>query len=413
MTGRRVVVTGMGAVTPLGHALDTVWERLLAGASGIRRIDRFVEQGYPSQIGGECSDFDPLAFIDGRRLKRLDRCAQLALAAAYIATEDSGIDFDAMDPYRSCVVFGSGIGGISTIEEQHLRLIQKGYSRVSAFTTARLMLNAASGHISMDHHIRGPVLSVATACASSNNAMIEAVNMIQRGVADVAFAGGTENALSSMGITAFAAMKALSCRNDEPERASRPFDNDRDGFVMGEGAGVLILEELEHARRRGAHIHAELVGYGASADSYDIVQPHPEGEMAARAMQMALDMSGLGPDDVDLISAHGTSTTLGDIAETKAIKRVFGRRAYQIPVTATKSAIGHLLGAGAAVEMIVAILAMQRGVLPPTLNLETPDPDCDLDYVPLKPREVNVDVVVNNAFGFGGHNAVVVAKRFA
>lgn len=412
MTGRRVVVTGMGTVTPLGHALETVWERLLAGQSGIRRIDRFVEHGYPSQIGGECSDFDPQAFIDGRRIKRLDRCAQLAMAAAVIAGKDSGIDFEKMDPYRSCVVMGSGIGGISTIEEQHLRLINKGHSRVSAFTTARLMLNAASGHISMDHHVRGPVLSVATACASSNNAMAEAFNIIQRGGADVAFAGGTENALSSMGITAFAAMKALSCRNDEPERASRPFDAERDGFVMGEGAGVLILEELEHAKRRGARIYAEIVGYGISADSYDIVQPHPEGEMAARALQMALQMAGLGTDDVDLISAHGTSTSLGDIAETRAIKHVFGDRAGRIPITATKSAIGHLLGAGAAVEMIVSILAMRHGVVPPTLNLEHPDPECDLDYVPLRPRELTVDVIVNNAFGFGGHNAVVIAKRF-
>ncbi|MBN1346155.1 MAG: beta-ketoacyl-ACP synthase II [Phycisphaerae bacterium] len=412
MSGRRVVVTGMGGVTPLGNGLDVFWRRLVSGESGIRKIQEFVDKQFPVQIGGECHEFDPLQYIDARRIKRLDRCAQLAVAAAQMAAQDSGIDFAKTDPRRACVILGSGIGGLTTIEEQHLRLIEKGVNRVSAFTTARLMLNAASGHISMDHNVQGPVLSIATACASSNNAIGEAMGYIRRGDIDIAFTGGTEDALSALGISAFAAMKALSLRNDDPPGASRPFDANRDGFVMGEGAGVLVIEELEHAKKRGARIHAELVGYGVSADSYDIVQPHPEGEMAARAISSALRMAQVNPDQVDMISAHGTGTSLGDISETKAIKRVFGPNARQIPITGTKSSIGHLLGAGGGVELIVCIKAIQDGIVPPTLNLNTPDPECDLDYTPLKARELRIDVVVNNSFGFGGHNAVIIARRF-
>ncbi len=412
MSDRRVVITGMGAVTPLGSALESFWRGLIRGQSGVHSIERYEESGYPVHFGAECRDFDPLAYIDRRRLKRLDRSAQLAVAAARMAADDSGIDFHAADPCRTAVVLGSGVGGLSTIEEQHLRLLQKGAKRVSAFTIARLMLNAASGHISLDHNVKGPVISVATACASSNNALAEGVNCIRRNEVDIAFAGGTENAMSPLGIVAFSAMRALSLRNDDPQAASRPFDRDRDGFVMGEGAGLMILEELEHAKRRGARIHAEVVGFGCSADSYDIVQPHPDGEMAARAIEQAMKMAQVGPDHVDLISAHGTGTPLGDVAETRAIKRVFGSRAKQIPITATKSSIGHLLGACGGVEMITCILAIRDGVVPPTLNLEHPDPDCDLDYVPLEPRELRVNVAVNNSFGFGGHNAVVVIRRF-
>lgn len=412
MSDRRVVVTGMGAVTPLGSTVETFWRRLVDGESGVATIDDLVERNFPVQFGGACRDFNPLDFIDGRRLKRLDRSAQLALAAAHMAADDSGIAFDTIDPYRMCVFLGSGIGGLGTIEEQHLRLIEKGVDRVSAFTIARLMLNASSGHISMDFNVKGPVISIATACASSNNAVAEGANCIRRGEVDIAFTGGTENVLSPLGVAAFSAMKALSTRNDDPPAASRPFDRDRDGFVMGEGAGILILEELKHAKRRGARIHAEVVGYGSNADSYDIVQPHPDGVSAAKAIETSLRMAELRPDQVDLISAHGTGTTLGDIAETRAIKQVFGPAAYTIPITATKSSIGHMLGASGAGELIACILAIRDGVVPPTINLEHPDPVCDLDYVPLECREVRVDVAVNNSFGFGGHNAVVVVRRF-
>ncbi len=412
MSDRRVVVTGLGAVTPLGSTTETFWRGLIDGESGVRTVETFVKAGFPTQIGAECLHFDPLEYIEARRLKRVDRCGQLAIAAAKMAAADSGIDFAKTDPVRTGVVLGSGIGGISTIEEQHLRLLNKGANRVSAFTIARLMINAASGHISMDHNVKGPVISVATACASSNNAVAEACNHIRRGEVDIAFTGGTEDALSLLGMSAFCAMKAVSTRNDDPPAASRPFDRDRDGFVMGEGAAVMILEELDHAKRRGARIYAEIAGYGSSADSYDIVQPHPDGEMAARAVSLALEMAKLGPDEVDLVSAHGTGTVLGDIAETRAIKRVFGDKACDVPVTATKSSIGHLLGASGGVELIACLLAIRDGVIPPTLNLEHPDPECNLDYIPLKARELRVDVAVNNSFGFGGHNAVVVVRRF-
>ncbi len=413
MTDRRVVVTGLGAVTPLGNTTETFWRRLVDGESGVRTIDTLVQQGFPVTFGAECSEFDPLRYIDGRRIKRLDRCAQFAVAAAKMAAEDSGVDFDRTDPYRIGIMLGTGMGGVATIEEQHRRMLEKGVNRVSAFTIARMMLNAASGQISLDFNARGPVTTVATACASSNNALADAVYCIRRNEVDVAFAGGTESVLTQLGVAGFNAMKALSQRNDDPQRASRPFDRDRDGFVMGEGAGMMILEELAHAKRRGARIYGEIVGFGCSADSYDIVQPHPDGEVAARAVEMALEMAGVSADQIDLISAHGTGTTLGDVAETRAIRRVFGPAADGIPVTATKSSVGHLLGASGAVEMLACLLSIRDGIIPPTLNLENPDPECDLDYVPLRARESRVDVVVNNSFGFGGHNAVVVARRFA
>ncbi len=413
MSDRRVVVTGMGVVTPLGSSLEGFWQRLINGESGIRHIDDLARDDFPVHFGADCRDFDPNQFIDGRQAKRLDRSAQLGLAAAKMAAADSGIDFTKTDPARVGVMLGSGVGGLLTIEHQHVRMIEKGPSKISAFTIARLMLNAASGHISIEHNARGPVISVATACASSNNAMAEAYNYIRRGDVDIAFTGGTEDTLTPLGIAAFAAMKALSTRNDNPQAASRPFDIDRDGFVMGEGAGIMILEDLEHARRRSARIHAEVVGFGLTADSFDIVQPNPDGEFAARAIELALAMARLSPDQVNLISAHGTATTLGDIAETRAIKRAFGPYAKQTPITATKSSIGHLLGASGGVEMITCILAMRDGIIPPTLNLEHPDPECDLDYTPLKAREARINVAVNNSFGFGGHNAVAVVRRFS
>jgi len=412
MTDRRVVVTGLGAVTPLGNTPETFWRRLIGGESGVRTIDALVQRNFPVTFGAQCSEFDPLEYIDGRRVKRLDRCAQFAVAAAKMAAEDSGIDFDKTDPYRVGIMLGSGMGGISTIEEQHCRMLEKGVNRVSAFTIARMMPNAPSGQISLDYNARGPVTAVTTACASSNNALADAVHYIRRNEVDIVFAGGTESALTLLGIAGFSAMKALSKRNDDPQSASRPFDRDRDGFVMGEGAGLMILEELAHAKRRGARIYGEIVGFGCSTDSYDIVQPHPDGEVAARAVEMSLKMAGVSPDQVDLISAHGTGTTLGDIAETRAIERVFGPAANGIPVTATKSSVGHLLGASGAVEMLACLLSIRDGIIPPTLNLENKDPECDLDCVSLHSRESRVDVVVNNSFGFGGHNAVVVARRF-
>jgi 3-oxoacyl-[acyl-carrier-protein] synthase II len=413
MSDRRVVVTGMGVVTPLGSSLEAFWRRLIDGESGARHIEAYSRGGFPVQFGCECRDFDPLQFIDGRRIKRLDRSAQLAIAAAKMAVEDGGLDPSKIDPCRMGVVIGSGVGGLSTIEEQHLRLLEKGVGKVSAFTIARMMHNASSAHISLDYNVKGPVISLATACASSNNAVAEAVNYIRAGHVDVVFTGGTENAMSPLGVAAFSAMKALSTRNDDPPAASRPFDRDRDGFVMGEGAAVLILESLEHARKRNAKIYAEVAGYGASADSFDIVQPNPEGEMAARAMDLALKMARLNPDQVDLINAHGTGTILGDIAETRAIKRVFGPAAPRIPITATKSSIGHLLGASGGVELVACVLGIRDGIVPPTLNLEHPDPECDLDYTPLRARELRIDVAVNNSFGFGGHNAVVIVRRFS
>jgi 3-oxoacyl-[acyl-carrier-protein] synthase II len=413
MSDRRVVVTGMGVVTPLGNTLEDFWRRLVRGESGVRVIEEFARANLSVRFGADCREFDPLKYIDGREVKRLDRSAQLGIAAAQTAAADSGIDFEKTDPYRGGVVLGSGIGGISTIEEQHRRMMERGAGKVSAFTIARLMINAVSGYISIKHHIKGPVISIATACASSNNAIAEAFNYIRRGDVDIMFTGGTEDTLSLLGVSAFACMKALSTRNEDPPAASRPFDRDRDGFVMGEGAGILILEELSHAVKRGARIYAEIIGYGITADSYDIVQPDPDGEMAARAVRLALGMAGVGLSEVNLISAHGTSTILGDIAETRAIKKVFGDRARSIPITATKSSIGHLLGASGGVEMITCLLAMRDGIIPPTINLENPDPECDLDYTPLKAREAKVDVVVNNSFGFGGHNAVVIARRFA
>jgi len=412
MHSRRVVITGMGVVTPFGDGTDVFWDGLISGRSAIRPIRRFDCAQFDTRFGGECLAFDPDRYVDRKLSKRLDRFAQFALAAAMMAARDSGIDFDRADGSRIGAAIGSGIGGIQELEEQHVRLLHKGPGKVSAFTIPKLMLNAGSANISIYFNARGPNTAVATACASATNAMGDALWAIRRGEADVMFTGGSEAALTPLGLAAFCAMHALSTRNDEPERASRPFDRGRDGFVMGEGAGILIFEELEHARRRGARILAEVLGFGMSGDASHITQPGEDGAGAAVAVQRALQDAGLSPDAVDYINAHGTSTPLGDIAETRAIKRVFGEHARNLAISSTKSAIGHLLGASGGVEMVATVLAIQNGIAPPTINLDDPDPECDLDYVPNRARDMRIRVAMSNSFGFGGHNACIAVGAF-
>lgn len=412
MSKRRVVITGMGVVCPLGAEVDVFWERLLAGQSGVTRVQRFDPSMFEVVIGGECPDFDPTTHIDRREAKRLDRFAQFAVVAAINAMKDSGIEADKTDPLRTGVILGSGIGGLTELEEQHLRLIQKGPDKVSAFTIPKLMVNAASGTLSIHFNARGPNTAVATACASAANAMGDALRAIQYDHADIVITGGSEAALTPLGLGAFAAMKALSTRNDDPTRASRPFDRNRDGFVMGEGAGILIFEELDHAKKRGARIYAEVLGFGMSADACHITQPDERGRGATAAMANALRDARLAPDAVDYINAHGTSTPLGDVAETTAVKNVFGSHAHKLAISSTKSAIGHLLGASGGVELIATVLGLRQGVAPPTINLDEPDPQCDLDYVPHKPRDLRIRTAMSNSFGFGGHNASVVIGKY-
>lgn len=407
---RRVVVTGLGAVTPLGASVSAYWDGLIAGRSGIRTISRFDHEIQDVHIGGECLDFEPAQHMDMRLAKRMDRFSIFAYAAAKMAFRQSGLQDGHFDPTRAGVVLGTGIGGLREIEEQHLRLLEKGPSKVSAFTIPRLMANAAPGHIAIDLNFQGPSAAIATACASAGSAMGEAYHSIRRGDVDVMMTGGTEAALTPLGISAFASMKALSTRNDDPATASRPFDKDRDGFVLSEGAGLLLLEDYEHAKRRGAALLCEVIGFGASTDASDIVQPQPEGLGAARAMAASLASAGLNPQDVGYINAHGTSTLLGDIAETRAVKAIFGSAARKVPVSSTKSAVGHLLGASGGVEAIACILAIQHQVLPPTINLHTPDPECDLDYVPNTARDAKVRVALSNSFGFGGHNTCLLFR---
>jgi 3-oxoacyl-[acyl-carrier-protein] synthase II len=411
---RRVVITGMGVVTPLGNDLESYWQNLLAGKSGIGPITRFDTTEYETRIAGEVRDFDPKAvFNNPKEHRRTDRFTHLAMGATKNAMRDSGIELDKVNRDRFGVLVSSGIGGLKTLEDQHAVLQSKGPSRVSAFTIPMLISNMASGLISMELDVRGPNLCIVTACATSNNAIGEAWRIIKFGDADIFLAGGAESSIIPVGLAGFGAMKALSTRNDEPERASRPFDRDRDGFVMGEGAGVLVVEELEHARARGAKIYCELAGYGLSGDAYHMTAPPPDGEGAARAMKMALDHAGTAPDEVDYINAHATSTGLGDICETRAIKTVFGEYAKNgLVISSTKSMTGHLLGGAGAIEMAASALAIRDAKIPPTINLENPDPDSDLDYTPKVAREKTVRVAVNNSFGFGGHNATLVVKKF-
>lgn len=410
---RRVVITGMGVITPVGNDLETFWSSLKNGVSGIHRITAIDPELYDCQIGGEVQNFDPKPFFNNPKdVRRTDRYTQLAMAAAKMSMKDSGIDLEKTNRDRFGVIVSSGIGGLRTLEDQHTILLTKGPSRSSPFTIPMLISNMASGIISMEFGLRGPNLCIVTACATSTNAIGESWRIIKFGDADIFLAGGSEASMVSIGIAGFSAMKALSTRNDEPERASRPFDRDRDGFVMSEGAGVLVVEELEHAKKRGAKIYCELVGYGLSADAYHMTAPPEDGSGAARAMELALQHAKIDIHDVDHINAHATSTGLGDIAETRAIKKTFGEHAYKVPISATKSMTGHLLGGAGAVEMAACALSIRDGIIPPTINLDNPDEQCDLDYVPHKARETKVRVAVNNSFGFGGHNATLVAKVF-
>lgn len=409
---RRVVVTGLGVITSLSESAADLFSRLCAGESGISAIRRWDASTLPVRIGGECLTFDITKYgVDVREARRLDRFGQFGIAASINAVKDSGIDFKALDPVRCGVLIGSGIGGIETMQEQHEVLMTRGVSRVTPFTVPRLMVNAATGNVSILYGLRGPSTAVATACATGSNAIGDAARFIEHGLADAMIAGGSEAALCKLGMASFCAARALSVRNDEPARASRPFDKDRDGFVMGEGAGVVVLEEYELAKKRGARIYAELIGYGMSCDASHITAPCEDGSGAALAMEMALRDAGLAPTEVDYINAHGTSTPLGDAAETLAIKRTFGAHASKLAISSTKSQLGHLLGASGGVEAVATCLVLANGVIPPTINLETPDPACDLDYVPNVPRQANVRVAMSNSFGFGGHNASLLFRK--
>jgi len=416
MTGsgmkRRAVVTGVGVVTSLGRAIDGFWNRLVRGDSGVGPITLFDVSGFRVQFGGEVP-WDPERenITNAKELRRIDRFAQFAIASAIDAVADSGIDFAKEEPYRCGVAIGSGIGGLNEFESQHERLHTKGIDKVSPFFIPKLLLNTASGHVSTLFGAKGVNIATATACASAANSIGSALRAIQYGDTDVMLTGGSEAALTPMGLAGFQNMRALSFRTDAPQQASRPFDVDRDGFVLAEGAGVVVLEELEHARRRGARIYGELKGYGASGDAGHITQPDEEGSGAARAMTMALRDAGLAPDAIDYINAHGTSTPLGDKAETVAVKQVFGAHAKRLALSSTKSQLGHTLGASGGIELVVCALSMDRGVIAPTINLDTPDPDCDLDYTPKVARDAKIRVAMSNNFGFGGHNASLILSH--
>jgi 3-oxoacyl-[acyl-carrier-protein] synthase II len=405
---RRVVVTGIGAVTTLGCEVERLWTRVCSGESGIGPLKRIDFSAYRVRFGGEISDWSTDGYIPPKDAKKLDLFAQFALVAAIDAVKDSGIDFTKEDPFRCGTLLGVGIGGLREFETQHERILNRGPDKVSPFTIPKLIANAACGHISIKFGLRGPNGTIITACASATNAIGESLKAIQYDDADIIVTGGAESAVTPLGVAGFAAMRALSTRNDDPTRASRPFDLNRDGFVLSEGAGILVLEELEHAKARGAEIYGEVLGYGVCADAGHITQPDQNGTGAAYAMSMALNTAGLNPTDVGYINAHGTSTPLGDAAETKAVKKVFGEHAHSVSVSSTKSQLGHLLGASGGVELILSMLALRDGVIPPTINLDNPDPACDLDYTPNQARERKVTKAMSNSFGFGGHNGSLV-----
>jgi len=409
---RRVVITGLGVVSPLGR-MEDLWKNLLAGQCGIDRITHFDPEKYDTKIAAEVKNFDgTAAFPSPKEIRRTDRYAQFGVAAGFDALKDSGLDLDKVNRDEVGVFIGSGIGGLQTVEEQHTVLMERGPGRLSPFMIPMLILNMSSGLFSMYYKLRGPNVATCSACATATHAIGEAWRTIKMGDAKVMFAGGTEATIVPIGIGGFCAMRAMSTRNDEPKKSSRPFDKDRDGFVMGEGAGVLVLEDLEHAKARGARIYCELVGYGNTADANHMTSPAPEGEGAARCMKMALKNAQLNPTDIQYVNAHGTSTPQGDVCETQAIKTVFGEHAKKLAVSSTKGATGHMLGAAGAVEMAVCVKVLQNQILPPTINLDNPDPLCDLDYVPHTAREAKVDAIINNSFGFGGHNACAIAKKF-
>jgi len=408
---RRVVVTGMGVITSIGQDVATYWESLLAGRSGIKRIGGFDPSSFTTQIAGEVEGFDPEAWLEKRSARRMDRFTQMAMAAAKQAVSDAGLDFSREESSRCGAVIGTGIGGLREIEEQHQRLWEKGPSRISPFLVPKLMSNAASAYVAIEYGLRGPNYTTSSACASSSHSIVQAFHTVKWGEAEVMVTGGCEAGITPLGLGGFCAAKALSTRNDEPERASRPFDADRDGFVIGEGAGVVVLEEYEHARRRGARIYAELLGAGQSCDAKHIVEPDPTGSGAALAITAALREGRCNPEDVTYCNAHGTSTPLGDVAETAAMKVAFGEAAYKVAISSTKSMIGHLLGGSGAVEMVATVLCIHHDVIHPTANHEKPDPECDLDYVPLTAREVTVEKAISNSFGFGGHNAALLMGK--
>ena len=408
----RVVVTGLGAVAPNGIGIESFWRNIIHGVSGVATITRFDASRHDTQIAGEVKGFDPLQWIEKKEARKMDRFIHYAIAAAQMAYDDSDLKVTDDNCERIGVFVGTGMGGIPALEESHRILMEKGPGRISAFFIPSIITNLGSGQISMRFGMKGPNSCVCTACATGNHAIGDSLRIIQRGDADVMLAGGSEAVITPLTIGGFCSMKALSTRNAEPTRASRPFDKDRDGFVMGEGAGIMVLESLEHAKRRGAKIYAEIVGYGMSADAYHITQPAPEGEGAVRSMRLALQDANVAPNQVDYINAHGTSTPAGDLNETLAIKAVFGDHARSLAVSSTKSMTGHLLGAAGGIESVITVLAIAQGLLPPTINYETPDLECDLDYVPNTARRRDVKYALTNSFGFGGTNATLVFKKF-
>ena len=409
---KRVVVTGMGVISPIGNDIASFWNGLLEGKSGVDYITQFDTSDYSVKIAAEVKNFNPEDFIEKKEIRRLDRFTQFAIAASQMALADSKLAINDENAERVGVYIGSGIGGLKTIEEQHNVLLEKGPKRISPFFIPMLISNMASGQVSILTGAKGPNSAPVSACATGTHAIGDAYLMIERGDADVMITGGTEATITPLAVGGFASMRALSTRNEEPTRASRPFERDRDGFVMGEGCGVLILESLEHALERGAQIYAEVIGYGATGDAHHLTAPAPGGEGAARAMKIAIKRANIQPEEVDYINAHGTSTDLNDKFETMAIKGAFGEHAYKLLVSSTKSVTGHLLGAAGAVEGIAIALALKNGIIPPTINYENADPDCDLDYVPNKARKQNIKVALSNSLGFGGHNATIVMKKY-
>jgi len=411
MDRRRVVVTGMGVVSPVGTGIREFEEGIFSGRNGISRITRFDPSPFRSRMGGEVK-IKIEEYLSPRDMKRMDRFTQLGMIAAREAIEQSGLNADIKNPEKIGVLVGSGVGGLETIEREKIILLERGPQRVSPFLVPMLITDITSAYIAIKYGFTGPNLSISTACATGNHAIGEAFRIIQRGEADVMITGGAEAAITPLGLAGFCAMRALSTRNDEPQKASRPFDRERDGFVMGEGAGVLVLEELERAKKRGANIWAEIVGFGMSGDAYHITQPIEDGKGIKTAMEKALEDAEIDPQEVDYINAHGTSTPLNDKVETRAIKALFRKRAYHIPVSSTKSMTGHLLGATGGVEIIACIFAIQRQIAPPTINYEYPDPECDLNYVPNESRQMKINVAISNSMGFGGHNATIVVKKY-
>ena len=410
--GNRVVITGMGVISPVGIGKDKYWEALVEGRNGVSSITRFDTSDYPTKIAGEVKDFDPTDYIDRKEAKRMDRFTQFAVAAGMLALEDAGLDLEKENRDNIGVVMGTGIGGTDTFEGQYRTLMERGPNRVSPFFVPMLICNMAAGQMSIQLGLRGPNTTIVTACASGTNAIGEAFKILQRGDAEIALTGGTEAAVTPMSMAGFCSMRAVTTNNDEPGKASRPFDADRDGFVLSEGAGVIILETLNHAVKRDAKIYAELVGYGCTADAHHITAPAPEGEGAKKTMERAIKDAGITPQEVEYINAHGTSTPLNDQFETMAIKNLFGEYAYSLPISSTKSMIGHLLGAAGAVEAAAAALTIHEGIITPTINYTTPDPQCDLDYVPNISREKSVNIAMSDSFGFGGHNAALVLRRY-